>query len=105
MHSVWELSFPGAIFLLLREILRLFENNCVYIDTTHNKGDANMLIDIHRAANVERHNYLLDQAEQWRLEKLADLTRRVRTVKKKTMLPVLALSKSDTVACCSMAAT
>lgn len=64
-----------------------------------------MLIDIHRAANVERHNYLLDQAEQWRLEKLADLTRRVRTVKKKTMLPVLALSKSDTVACCSMAAT
>jgi hypothetical protein len=58
--------------------LRLFENNCVYIDTTHNKGDANMLIDIHRAANVERHNYLLDQAEGWQLEKLANLIRRTR---------------------------
>jgi hypothetical protein len=85
--------------------LRLFENNCVYIDTTHNKGDANMLIDIHRAANVERHNYLLDQAEGWQLEKLANLIRRTRAIEKKTMLPVLALSKSDTVACCSMAAT
>jgi hypothetical protein len=64
-----------------------------------------MLIDIHRAANVERHNYLLDQAGQWRLEKFVNLIRRTRTVEKKTMLPVPALSKSDTVACCSMAAT
>jgi hypothetical protein len=63
-----------------------------------------MLIDIHRSVIVERHNYLLGQAEGWRLSKLAELIRRNRKVEKKAMAFVLALSKSDTVACCSMAA-
>ncbi|MFO7624814.1 MAG: hypothetical protein R6V73_10720 [Anaerolineales bacterium] len=63
-----------------------------------------MLIDIHRSVIVERHNYLLGQAEGWRLEKLANLLRRTRKAEKKAAIQPFALPESKNHMCCSMAA-
>jgi hypothetical protein len=63
-----------------------------------------MFIDIHRSVNVERHSYLLGQAEQWRLEKLANLIRRTRKVEKKAVFQPIALLKSEKALCCNMGA-
>jgi hypothetical protein len=63
-----------------------------------------MFIDIHRSVNIERHKYLLDQAEQWRLAKLADFIRRGRKVEKKALIQLFAPSKPGRAVCCDSAA-